>query len=86
MLVAFTQDRDGQASVSSIASLVSPPEKFLAGRHAAYLYCADGILQSKAGAALLGKAGKHATTRNLATTLKLCELANAAGKTRQNKH
>ena len=86
MLVAFTQDRDGQASVSSIASLVSPQEKFLAGRHAAYLYCADGILQSKAGAALLGKAGKHATTRNLATTLKLCELANAAGKTRQNKH
>ena len=79
MLVAFTQDREGLASVSSIASLVSPREKFLAGRHAAYLYCVDGILESKAGAALLGKAGKSATTRNLATTLKLCELANAAG-------
>jgi uncharacterized protein (DUF1697 family) len=79
MLVAFTQDREGLASVSSIASLVSPREKFLAGSHAAYLYCVDGILQSRAGAALLGKAGKNATTRNLATTLKLCELANAAG-------
>ena len=79
MLVAFTQDREGQASVSSIASLVSPPEKFLDGRHAAYLYCADGILESKAGAALLGKAGKQATTRNLATTLKLYELANPTG-------
>jgi uncharacterized protein (DUF1697 family) len=79
MLVAFTQDRVALASVSSIASLVSPREKFLAGRHAAYLYCTDGILESKAGAALLGKAGKRATTRNLATTLKLCELANADG-------
>ena len=79
MLVAFTQDRDALASVSSIASLVSPREKFLAGRHAAYLYCTDGILESKAGAALLGKAGKRATTRNLATTLKLYELSNATG-------
>ena len=61
-------------------------EKFLAGRHAAYLYCVDGILESKAGAALLGKAGRHATTRNLATTLKLCELANAAGNARKNEH
>ena len=79
MLVAFTQDRVALASVSSIAPLVSPREKFLAGRHAAYLYCTDGILESKAGAALLGKAGKRATTRNLATTLKLCELSNATG-------
>ena len=79
MLVAFTQDRKGLAGLASIAPLVAPPEKFLAGRHAAYLYCANGILESKAGAALLGKAGRHATTRNFATTLKLCELAKAAG-------
>ena len=79
LLVAFTQDRAALASVSSIASLVSPREKFLAGRHAAYLYCTDGILESRAGAALLGKAGRRVTTRNLATTLKLCELANAIG-------
>ena len=79
MLVAFTQDRVALASVASIASLVSPREKFLAGRHAAYLFCTDGILESKAGAALLGKVGKRATTRNLATTLKLYELSNATG-------
>jgi len=79
VLVAFTQGRDALDSVSSIASLVSPREKFLAGRHAAYLFCTDGILESKAGAALLGKAGKRATTRNLATTLKLYELSNATG-------
>jgi hypothetical protein len=33
-----------------------------------------GISQSKAALALLGKAGQAATTRNLATTLKLLAL------------
>ena len=47
MLVAFTQDRDALASVSSIASLVSPPEKFLAGRHAAYLFARMAYLRAR---------------------------------------
>jgi uncharacterized protein (DUF1697 family) len=47
----------------------------LLARHAAYLHCANGILESKAGAALLGNVGRAATTRNLATTLKLLALA-----------
>jgi len=45
-------------------------------KHAAYLLCAKGILESKAGEAILGKAGKLATTRNWATTLKLQALAS----------
>ncbi|MEX8500212.1 MAG: hypothetical protein AB3X40_07370, partial [Leptothrix ochracea] len=48
-----------------------PPEQFLIGKNAAYLHCATGILESKAGEALLGKAGKSVTTRNWATVLKL---------------
>jgi hypothetical protein len=53
MLVAFTQDRKGLAGLASIAPLVAPPGKnSLAGRHAASLYCTNGILESKAGAAL----------------------------------
>lgn len=80
LLVAFTQDRNALAGLESIAPLVTSREKFRVGNHAAYLYCAGGILQSKAGEALLGKAGKHATTRNLGTTLKLCELAKGAGR------
>ena len=75
LLVAFTQDRKALAGLASIALLVTSREKFRVGNNAAYLYCAGGILQSKAGEALLGKAGKHATTRNLATTLKLHDLA-----------
>ena len=39
---------------------------------------AAGILQSKAGEALLGKVGKSATTRNWQTVIKLQALANAS--------
>ena len=59
----------------SIETLVMPPESFVLGKYAAYLYCANGILESKAGEALLGKLGRSATTRNRATTLKLHALA-----------
>jgi uncharacterized protein (DUF1697 family) len=77
-LVAFAPDREALSGLAAIQPLVQPPEQFSIGRHAAYLYCADGILESKAGAALLGKAGSAATTRNLATTLKLLALAEKA--------
>lgn len=71
LLVAFVQDARQLPGLAAIEPLVAPPEQFLVGKHAAYLYCAKGILQSKAGAALLGKAGRAATTRNWATVLKL---------------
>lgn len=77
-LVAFTQDTKMLAELAAIASLVTAPERFAIGRHAAYLHCADGILKSKAGEALLGKVGRRATTRNLATTLKLQSLVEKA--------
>ena len=77
-LVAFVQDGQALAALAAIQSLVVPPEQFAAGRHAAYLLCASGILESKAGEALLGKAGGAATARNWATTLKLHALASAA--------
>ena len=54
--------------------MLQPPERFHIGNHAAYLHCADGILESKAGSALLGKLGREVTTRNWATVLKLKEL------------
>lgn len=78
-LVAFTQAPAALGDLAAIEPLTKPPERFAIGKHAAYLYCADGILKSKAGEALLGKAGRHATTRNLATTRKLLALAEKAG-------
>jgi uncharacterized protein (DUF1697 family) len=70
-LVAFVQDSKSLSGLAAIASLVAPAEQFAMGKHAAYLFCAAGISDSKAGRALLGKAGRSVTTRNLATVLKL---------------
>lgn len=75
-LVAFTQDTKALPGLAAIESLVVPPEKFAVGKNAAYLLCSAGILESKAGESLLGKAGKAATTRNWATVLKLQALAS----------
>ena len=76
LLVAFVQEANALPALSTIAPHVVPPEQFLLGREAAYLHCARGILESKAGEALVGKAGKAATTRNWATVLKLQALVD----------
>ena len=74
LLVAFTQESKALARLSSLSPLTAPPDEFTVGEHAAYLYCAAGILESKLGAALVGKSGESATTRNWATCLKLLSL------------
>lgn len=71
LLVAFTRDAESLAALAAIAPLVKARERFHLGEHAAYLWCAGGILESAAARALLGKAGREATTRNWATVLKL---------------
>jgi uncharacterized protein (DUF1697 family) len=76
-LVAFTQEAGDLAALAPAAKSIVPPERFAIGKDAAYLYCANGILQSKAGSALLGKLGAKITSRNLATTLKLLALAES---------
>jgi uncharacterized protein (DUF1697 family) len=76
LLVAFVQDLKALTGLAAVEPLVVPPEQFVVGKHAAYLLCAAGILESKAGEALLGKAGRSATTRNWATVLKLQALAS----------
>jgi len=76
LLVAFVQDSGALSGLKVVERLVAPLEKFVIGRNAAYLFCPPGILKSKAGEALLGKAGKAATTRNWQTVLKLQALAS----------
>lgn len=75
LLVAFAQDATVLSGLAGIEPLVVAPEQFVVAKHAAYLNCVNGILESKAGKALLGKAGKSVTTRNWATVLKLQALA-----------
>jgi uncharacterized protein (DUF1697 family) len=75
LLVAFVQDTEALPELAVLARLVEPPERFEIGAQAVYLFCARGIRECRAVAALQGGAGKTATTRNLATILKLRELA-----------
>ena len=71
LLVAFTRSGTDLQALAALVQFLHPPEQLHVGPHAAYLWCANGILQSKAGAALLGKHGRAATTRNWATLLKI---------------
>lgn len=79
LLVVFVQDAKDLTELGEIAQLLVASEHFVIGTGAAYLHCASGILESRAGAALLGKAGKTVTTRNWATVLKLQALVADAG-------
>ena len=73
-LVAFAMDRARLQELASLQPLLQPGERLVVTEHAAYLHCAGGLLESKAGAAILGKGGRGITTRNWGTTLKLASL------------
>ena len=73
-LVAFGQDEPAIQGLSALLPLLAEPERLHIGQRAGYLYCATGILESKAARALLGKLGRQVTTRNWATVLKLAAL------------
>jgi uncharacterized protein (DUF1697 family) len=75
LLVVFAQASSTLSGLAGIADLVVPPEQLLIGKHAAFLHCARGILQSAAGEAILSKVGRATTTRNWATVLKLQALS-----------
>lgn len=80
LLVAFTGDPKVLEGLAVLSSLVVPPEQILFGENAVYLWCANGILESRAASAMLGKIGRGATTRNWATFMKISALlAHDAG-------
>ena len=74
LLVVFTDAPRALEELAVLTSLVQPPEQRHTGEHAMYLWCANGILESNAAAALLDKIGRNATTRNWATVLKISAL------------
>lgn len=73
-LVAFAMDPARLTALEALRTLLNPDERLAITAHAAYLHCAGGLLESRAGEALLGKVGKGITTRNWGTTLKLSAL------------
>jgi uncharacterized protein (DUF1697 family) len=79
LLAAFAGREEDLRALETLAPLVKPPERFLVGKHGAYLWCAHGILESGAASALLGKVGRAATTRNWATVTKISALLQDHG-------
>jgi uncharacterized protein (DUF1697 family) len=77
LLVAFTHDAPSLAALQSLASLGCASDKLLVGEHAAYVWCANGLLESKVAVAMLGGLGASGTTRNWATVTKLQALLQA---------
>ena len=73
-LVAVAMAPDRLTALESLRPLLLPGERLAVTAHAAYLHCANGLLESRAGEALLGKVGKGVTSRNWGTVIKLAAL------------
>jgi uncharacterized protein (DUF1697 family) len=71
LLVAVTHNSGALASVQALAHTDWGKERLHVGKHAAYLWCANGILESKAAVALLKGLEGTGTTRNWATLNKI---------------
>lgn len=71
LLVALTTDAKSLGAVEAVAKADWGAEVVHIGKHAAYLWCANGILESKAAVALLKGLADAGTTRNWATMEKI---------------
>lgn len=71
LLVAVTNDARGIKKLEALMQGSWGAEKIHVGKHAAYLWCANGILESKAAVTLLEGLEDAGTTRNWATLGKI---------------
>jgi len=74
LLVAVTDDATVLASLKTLAHKAWGTEKVQVGKHAAYVWCADGILESQALTAVMKGLKGTGTTRNWATFGKIHDL------------
>ena len=71
MLVMFTQEAATLCELKPLEAQTWTPEAFAAGRHAAWLWCADGIIESRVAKAVGKLLKERGTARNWATVQKL---------------
>jgi uncharacterized protein (DUF1697 family) len=71
LLVFVFSDPDAPALLAPLAGIDWGPEVLALGEHAAYLWCPDGVMESKAMAAMGKLLGDGLTSRNWNTVLKL---------------
>ena len=77
LLVAMTNDTKAIAALKKFAGRKWGEERMHVGKHAAYLWCANGILESKVAEALLTELKDIGTTRNWSTLNKIHALMRA---------
>ncbi len=77
MLVMFTQEASALAELKALEASDWAPEAFAAGRHAAWLWCASGIIESRVAKAVGKVLKERGTARNWATVLKLQAMVEA---------
>lgn len=71
LLVAMTNDAKALSALKALANADWGRERIHIAKHAGYLWCANGILESKAAEALLKGLKGTGTTRNWATLTKI---------------
>lgn len=71
LLVAFVANQGVLSQAQALLSESWAPEAFALGKKAAYLWCPNGIIDSKLLKSFVRITGEAATTRNWATVLKL---------------
>jgi uncharacterized protein (DUF1697 family) len=71
LLVALTNEAKALAGLKKLTSQTWGEERLHVGKHAAYIWCANGILESAAAEALLAGLQGTGTTRNWATLNKI---------------
>jgi len=77
LLVAVLNKPDeDRGKLEPLARQSWQPEAFALGRHAAYIWCPDGVLASRAAAAMGKALGDAVTSRNWSTISKLHAMAN----------
>lgn len=79
LLVGFAAAAQDLRALAGLSELAQAPERCWLGAHAIYLWCPNGILQSRAADALLGKRGQALTTRNWGTVAKIGALLHTPG-------
>jgi len=77
MLVLFTQEASSLALLEPLEAEDWAPEAFAAGEHAAWLWCANGIIESRVAKAVGRVLKERGTTRNWATVQKLQAMVTA---------
>lgn len=77
LLVAVWRNAQAREGVEMFAGQDWAPDRMATGRHGGYLWCSEGILASKAVAAMDKALRDEVTSRNWATALKIGALLEA---------